>query len=367
LKSLSIQRAVVSGLLMSSVHEIVLPLRVIVGNGAIHSLVALLNEIKRKEPFRVGVVTGENTYLAGGRLVEEIARGVGDVYVLKVRDPNVVTAERVADEAVDRRLDVLIGVGGGKAIDVAKYAGFKVGVPVISVPLAPSHDGIASPFASLKGTDKPYSVKTRVPYAIVADTEIIARAPKRLILSGIGDLLGKFVSVKDWRLAHKLRGEYYGEYAAQLALLSAKHALRYHEVIAKGAPEGIRILVEALVSSGVSMCIAGSSRPASGSEHLFAHAIELLAPGKVLHGEAVALGSLIMLYIYGDPLWRKIKRVMKKIGLPTTAEELGLPPEMLVKALQIAPTIRPERYTILGERELSEEAAIKVLKDVGVI
>ena len=148
---------------MSSVHEIVLPLRVIVGNGAIHSLVALLNEIKRKEPFRVGVVTGENTYLDGGRLVEEIARGVGDVYVLKVRDPNVVTAERVADEAVDRRLDVLIGVGGGKAIDVAKYAGFKVGVPVISVPLAPSHDGIASPFASLKGTDKPYSVKTRVP------------------------------------------------------------------------------------------------------------------------------------------------------------------------------------------------------------
>ena len=121
------------------------------------------------------------------------------------------------------------------------------------------------------------------------------------------------------------------------------------------------------MSSGVSMCIAGSSRPASGSEHLFAHAIELLAPGKVLHGEAVALGSLIMLYIYGDPLWRKIKRVMKKIGLPTTAEELGLPPEMLMKALQIAPTIRPERYTILGERELTVEAAIKVLKDVGVI
>jgi glycerol-1-phosphate dehydrogenase [NAD(P)+] len=143
--------------------------------------------------------------------------------------------------------------------------------------------------------------------------------------------------------------------------------LKYHEIIAGGSPEGVRILVEALVSSGVSMCIAGSSRPASGSEHLFSHALEIVAPGKALHGEAVALGTVIMLYIYGDPLWRRIKSVMEKIGLPTKARELGVTGEELVKALTIAHTIRPERYTILSESGLSREAAIKALKETGVI
>ncbi len=352
---------------MSRIHEIILPLKVIVGSGALNSLPSILRELNDKETLRIGVVTGENTYTAGGVFVEKTARDFGEVFVWRVKDSKLETAQRIAEEASSKSIDVVIGVGGGKSIDIAKYTGFKTGVPVISIPLAPSHDGIASPFASLKGSDKPYSMKTSTPYAIIADTDIISKAPKRLILSGIGDLLGKFVSVRDWQLAHRLKGEYYGEYAAQLALLSAKHALRYHEEIASSSPEGVRILVEALVSSGVSMCIAGSSRPASGSEHLFAHALEILAPGRVLHGEAVALGTIIMLYIYGDPLWKRIRRVMRKIGLPTTASELGLPPEILVKALTIAPSIRPERYTILGERGVSEEAALKVLRETSVI
>jgi len=352
---------------MSSIHEITLPLKVIVGNGAINTIPSVLRELSEGKSMRIGIVTGESTYSVGGWVVEGMARGFGEVFVYRVRDSTVDTASRIAEDASIRQLDVVIGVGGGKSIDVAKYAGFKAGAVVISVPLAPSHDGIASPFASLKGGDKPYSMMTRVPYAVIADTEVISKAPRRLILSGIGDLLGKFVSVRDWELGHRLRGEYYGEYAAQLALLSAKHVLKYHDVIARGSPEGVRILVEALVSSGVAMCIAGSSRPASGSEHLFAHALELLAPGRVLHGEGVALGTIIMLYVYGDPLWRRIRGVMKKIGLPTTSVELGLPSEVLVKALTIAHTIRPERYTILGEKGLSEEAAVKVLRETGVV
>jgi glycerol-1-phosphate dehydrogenase [NAD(P)+] len=315
----------------------------------------------------VAIVTGENTYRAGGVIVEDLIKGFSRVIVAKVKSAHVSVAEEVVNKLSSEKIDVVLGVGGGKSIDVAKYVASKLEVPVVSIPLAPSHDGIASPFASLKGTERPYSTYTKVPYAIVADTELLSKAPKRLILSGIGDLLGKLVSVRDWKLAHKLRGEYYGEYAAQLALLSARHVIKYHEIIARGTPEGVRILAEALISSGVSMCIAGSSRPASGSEHLFAHALELLAPGKLLHGEAVALGTVLMLYIYSDSSWRKVKRIMKKVGLPTTAREAGLPPEILVKALTIAHTIRPERYTILGERGLSEEAAIKALRETGII
>lgn len=351
---------------MGSIHEIVLPQRVIVGEGAISRIPELLGELKGGQ-LRVGIVTGERTYLAGGQLIEKMIKDVAETRVWKVESANIEVATRIAEEALRAGVKVVIGAGGGKAIDVAKYVAHKIDIPMVSAPLAPSHDGIASPFASLRGTSKPYSIYTRVPYAVVADIELISRAPRRLILSGLGDLLGKFVSVKDWELAHRLKGEYYGEYAAQLALLSAKHAMRYHEIIASATLEGVRILVEALISSGVSMCIAGSSRPASGSEHLFAHALESLVPNKVLHGEAVAIGTVIMLYIYGDPLWKKVKNVAKKVGLPVTARDLGLPEEILVKALVSAHMIRPERYTILGEKGLPENAAIKVLRDVGII
>ncbi|MEM4717212.1 MAG: NAD(P)-dependent glycerol-1-phosphate dehydrogenase [Desulfurococcaceae archaeon] len=352
---------------MNNVHEIKLPQSVYVGEGAVNNISTIIRELTKQSILKIGIVTGENTYSIGGIIIEKQIRDLGSIYVWKVRESTIDTANKVLDEVLDKEINVMLGVGGGKSIDIAKYAGFKAGVPVISIPLAPSHDGIASPFASLKGIDKPYSIKTTTPYAILADTEIISRAPRRLILSGIGDLLGKFVSVRDWALAHRLKGEYYGEYAAQLALLSAKHVLKYHEVIASSTPEGVRILIEALISSGVSMCIAGSSRPASGSEHLFAHAVEMLSPGRVLHGEAVAIGTVIMLYIYGDSLWRKVRNVMRKIGLPTTARDLGLPGDVLVKALSIAHEIRPERYTILGERGLSIDASLKVLKETGIL
>jgi glycerol-1-phosphate dehydrogenase [NAD(P)+] len=355
------------GFTVLSIHSIELPKKVIVGSGAIRRVRDVVEEIAGCESGVIGIVTGESTYKVGGELVENIVSNCSRPMVIMARTPTLAEAESIVERAKSEAVKVVIGVGGGKAIDVAKYVGHKLGVPVISVPLAPSHDGIASPFASLKGASKPYSIPTVTPHAIIADVDIISKAPRKLILSGMGDLLGKFVSVRDWRLAHRLKGEYYGEYAAQLALLSAKHVLKYHEIIAGGSPEGVRILVEALVSSGVSMCIAGSSRPASGSEHLFSHALEIVAPGKALHGEAVALGTVIMLYIYGDPLWRRIKSVMEKIGLPTKARELGVTGEELVKALTIAHTIRPERYTILSETGLSREAAIKALKETGVI
>jgi glycerol-1-phosphate dehydrogenase [NAD(P)+] len=354
------------GYIVSSIHSIELPKKVIVGSGAITRVRDVVEEITGCKES-VGVITGENTYKVGGELVESIVGSCVEPKLIIVKTSMLTEAESIVERAKNEAVRLVMGVGGGKAIDVAKYVGYKIGVPVISVPLAPSHDGIASPFASLKGTSKPYSIRVMTPHAIIADIDIISKAPRKLILSGIGDLLGKFVSVRDWRLAHRLKGEYYGEYAAQLALLSAKHVLKYHEIIASGSPEGVRILVEALVSSGVSMCIAGSSRPASGSEHLFSHALEAVAPGKAHHGEAVAIGTVIMLYIYGDPLWRRIRSVMGKIGLPTRARDLGITSEEVIKALTIAHTIRPERYTILGESGLNREAAIRALRETGII
>ena len=349
------------------VHEITLPLKVIVGYEILSNLPEYLEKIKISKQLRIGIVSGPKTYSVAGKVVEEVLLDKGyDVVTWIIHDASVNTGKEVAEKAKEKEVKVFMGVGGGKSIDIAKYSAYVNNGYMISIPTAPSHDGIASPFASLKGTGKPTSIKTITPYAIIADIEVISKAPPRLIRAGVGDLIGKLTAVKDWQLAHRLRGEYYGEYAAQLALLSAKHVLRYHELIVSNNPEGVRILIEALISSGVAMCIAGSSRPASGSEHLFSHALDIIVPGKALHGEQVALGTIMMLYLYGDPMWKKIRKIMKKIGLPVTAKEIGIPPEKIVEALTIAHTIRPERYTILGEKGLTKEAAWRLVKETGV-
>jgi len=202
--------------------------------------------------------------------------------------------------------------------------------------------------------------------AIIADINVLSSAPRRLINAGIGDTIGKIIAVRDWKLASKLRGEYYGDYTASLALMSAKHALSCTRILNKDIKAGVRTLTEALISSGVAMGMAGSTRPASGSEHLFAHAIEMLYPNVGLHGELVALGTILMAYVHGIN-WRKIKRAMRRVGLPTKAKEIGIPDEGVIKALTIAHTIRPERYTILGDRGLTWESAEKIARETGVI
>ncbi len=348
-------------------HVITLPVRIIVGNGVLYGTPQYLRELGYRGA-RIGVVTGPHVYdKHGARLIDVLEEAGYRTRYWIVRDAHKDTADSVARGAGDYGVDLLIGLGGGKSIDLAKYAAHVIKRPFISIPTAASHDGIASPFASLKGTGRVTSVKAATPMAIIADVEVISGAPRRLLNSGVGDLVGKLSAVKDWRLAHKLRGEYYGEYAAQLALLSAKHVIRYHELIASGNPEGVRIVVEGLISSSVAMCIAGSSRPASGSEHLFSHALDMIAPRPALHGEQVGVGTIMMLYLYGDPRWRLVRRVLRKIGAPTTARELGIPPDIIIKALTIAHKIRPERYTILGDKGLTWEAAEKLARETGVI
>jgi glycerol-1-phosphate dehydrogenase [NAD(P)+] len=114
------------------------------------------------------------------------------------------------------------------------------------------------------------------------------------------------------------------------------------------------------------MCIAGSTRPASGSEHLFAHAVTMLVDNPPLHGELVGVGTIMMSYLHGLN-WRKIRRMLERLDMPTTASDLGLDEEIIVKALTMAASIRPERYTILGEKGLTEEAARRLVRVTGVV
>lgn len=344
-------------------HIIDLPKKVYIGYDIIENTREYIASLNLSDPFLI--ITGP---LVRKIVTQKVIDTLSDakVEVVEVKTASLDEINMVEEVAKKLNASTIIGVGGGNIIDTAKYVAYRLGKEFISLPTAPSHDGITSPFASIKGLGKPTSVKAKGPIAIIADINILSSAPRRLINAGIGDTIGKITAVRDWQLAAKLRGEYYGDYTASLALMSAKHALSCAKILDRDIKSGVRILVEALISSGVAMGMAGSTRPASGSEHLFAHAIEILYPDKGLHGELVALGTIIMAYIHGIN-WRKIKKAMKKIGLPTKAKQLGIPDEIVLKALTISHTIRPERYTILGDRGITWEAAEKIAKETGVI
>ena len=340
-------------------HDIELPRKILIGKGVIKSVgeVAKSLGLSGKAYVLLGK-TGRN--LATKDVLNSLTACGFDVV-----DNDVKEGEEVLKHVFDSRPDFVVSVGGGTTIDLGKYAAFKMGAPFISVPTAASHDGIASPMVSLKNLKTPYSIKARPPIAIIADVSVIMNAPHKLLASGCGDVLAKLTAVRDWRLAHMLKNEYYGEYAASLAEMSARLVMKNARLIGAHKEEGIRVVIEALVSCGVAMCIAGSSRPCSGSEHMFSHALDMIAPKPALHGEQCGVGTIMMACLHSID-WKRIKKALKVIGAPTTAKELGVEDEHVIRALVEAHKIRP-RYTILGDTGLTWEAAERLARVTGVI
>ncbi|AFK22943.1 NAD(P)-dependent glycerol-1-phosphate dehydrogenase [Pyrococcus sp. ST04] len=345
-------------------HLMEFPREVILGKDLIREVNNVAKRLKLSSP--VLVVYGPKTREIAGKDVEKALNSDFDVHSITVKEAHIKEVEIVEDKIRDEGIKWAIAVGGGSIIDVTKLASYRAGIPFISFPTTASHDGIASANASIKGLGAKTSIKARPPIAVIADIGIIKTAPKRYLAAGVGDVISNITAVRDWKLAHKIRGEYFSEYAAALSLMSAKMVMRDAEIIRLGEDEGIRKVVKALISSGVAMSIAGSSRPASGAEHLFSHALDMLLEKPALHGEQTGIGTIIMAYLHGIN-WKKIKETLKTVGAPTTAYELGIDPEIIIEALTIAHTIRPERYTILGRDGLTREAAERAAKITGVI
>jgi glycerol-1-phosphate dehydrogenase [NAD(P)+] len=342
-----------------------LPREVIVGNGAVERV----GEVTRRLGFNQSalVIAGSKTNDIAGKRVRELLEQRGMVVeTLLVEAATVKDVDCVQESIEAFKPQVVFGVGGGTKIDIAKCSSAQSEVPFISVPTTASHDGIASPLSSVKGSEKPYSVMAQAPLAIIADTKIIMRAPWRFAISGYADVVAKFTAVKDWKLAHVERNEYFGGYAASLALMSAKHVMSNAQLIKEKSEEGLRVLMEALISCGVSMSIAGSSRPCSGSEHLFSHALEIIRPNCTMHGERCGVGTVMMAYLHGSN-WKRIREVLRKLGAPTSAEELGVKRDDVLNALELATSLRPERFTILNKLSINRDAYEHLAKVTGVI
>ncbi len=328
-----------------------LPRDVVIGHDVLGQMPAVCEDLKLGPSALL--VSGKGTMNLAGTTVQEI---LSEKYTVKSFLAEEITAPVIKKgEKAAKGVDFLIGVGGGRVIDTAKIVSYNLDLPFISVPTAASHDGIASARASVSLGTGHSSLEAQPPVAIVADTGIIASAPHRLLAAGCADVISNYTAILDWELAHRVKGEPVSEYAITLSKMTAEILVKDAHLIKPHQEESAWIVVKALVSSGVAMSIAGSSRPASGGEHKFSHALDKLAPGKALHGESCGIGTIISMYLHGGD-WRAIRSSLKSIGAPVTPADVGIDDAVAVEALLMAKTIRPERFTIF-DMGLTKESA----------
>ena len=346
-----------------SERKIQMPREVYIDPGIIKRTGAICKSLHLDK--KILIVTGKHTFDAGAKpAIESLESDNIEYDVIKVDKASAESISEV-EELISSDTTVL-GIGGGKVIDVAKLSSFNQGVYFVSMPTTASHDGIVSPMASIKNPNTSISVTAHSPIAVIADSEILAQSPFRLLAAGCADLIANFTAIKDWELAHRLKNESFSESAAALSIMSAHLITDNIANIKPNLEPSARIVMKSLFSGGMAISIAGSSRPASGSEHLFSHALDKILDKPALHGEQCGIGTIMMMYLHGGD-WKAIKNALESVQAPTSAGEIGISEDDVIDALVMAHEIRPERYTILGDNGISREAAYELAYKTEVI
>jgi glycerol-1-phosphate dehydrogenase [NAD(P)+] len=275
----------------------------------INALEEVVTYIENKSFEHVVLIGDENTFkVAGGKLshylTEEKIR-----FSLSVIDSDenndVVADEKSVVQAlldIPKETDVLVAIGSGTIHDITRFCSAKMGIPFISVPTAPSVDGFTSMGAPLiiRGVKRTFQMTS--PIAVFADLTLLKMSPQKMVAAGFGDMVAKFTSLADWKFGHLVAGEPYCSLAAQITREALESCIVNAEEIAKGNEEGIRILIESLIKSGLAMLLFGQSHPASGGEHHLSHywEMEFLKQNRptVLHGAKVGIATSLLSVIY---------------------------------------------------------------------
>lgn len=277
---------------------------------------------------------------------------------LECRDTSFETAQRLFIDLA-RDTTALIGIGGGRALDVAKYLAFLAHIPNVAVPTSLSNDGFCSPGASLTVEGRRRSLSAALPFGVIIDTAVCLAAPETLWLSGIGDLIAKVTAVRDWKLALHATGEPVNDFAALLSDATV------HQFISRPVRDelGVRLLGTALMLNGIAMEICGSSRPASGSEHLVSHALDSLAMRPRLHGLQVGVATYLVSRLQGGVSSDTIHRLLGDCGFWEVIRRDPLPRDEWLEAFRRAPVVKSGFYTILSSRDCFAEVAALIDHD----
>ena len=331
------------------------PLAVEIRSGAVAALGDLLADARVSRIGRVAVALGRGY---GERIIPAVGPALTNADIHRVGEGTIEAARALADALRGggrrRRRH-----GGGRTLDVAKYAASITGLPFVSVATTLTHDGLASPVASLEHGGRKGSYGVAMPLAVVVDLDFVRLSPPAQLLGGVGDAVSNLNALADWRLSATVNDETVDGLAAALARTAGEAVL--HHPAGLGDEEFLTSLAEALVLSGLAMATAGTSRPCSGSCHEISHAVDLAFPGRSTHGLQVAVGALFCSWLRDDPLTDVLDACLRRHGVPRLPADLGLDEHEFVQAVVAAPDTRPDRFTVLEHLALSpDEIAARV-------
>lgn len=290
------------------------------------------------------------------------------------RPPDVAIADTDQDWAADtgavakeQGVDAIVAVGGGRCLDVAKLAAARAGVVNVAVPTQLSHDGICSPVAVVPNADgRNESLGAVEPRLVFLSLPTLVRAPADSFAAGMGDLLANPLALRDWALVAERGLEDIDQRAWDLSVESfelIENDLDRAPSKSASDPSFHRRLADALVLSGMAMIVAGTSRPASGSEHEISHAMDELLGGRAMHGAQVAFGCIFSLALYEEDT-DAFRSRLRTLGLPQHPQDLSLSHQELIDVLLAAPDTRPGRYGILEDANLDESEAAALVKRI---
>lgn len=298
-------------------HNCILIEKICIEKGAFEEAAAYM---KQKGFIKGVIIADENTFAAAGEALSRALAGYGMEIVICLINPDE-NGDVLADEKsivqalleIPPDTDVLVAAGTGTLHDIVRFCSAKMRIPFISIPTAPSVDGFTSMGAPLivRGIKKTFQMNA--PIAVFADVDVLLKAPKELIAAGFGDMIAKYTSLADWRFGHLAAGEPYCPLVANMTRKSLDLAVTSIEQIAKGEEEGVRLLMEALIKSGLAMIIFGRSHPASGGEHHLSHYWEMEFIRQkwpaVLHGAKVGVSTALLSDLYKRKLLEALRNL----------------------------------------------------------
>lgn len=328
-------------------------------------------------PEAVGAFSGKNALLVGdshtwplaGERVRALLEGAGlavRTYVFSRR------AHYTTDEAAIGELlvhmpqdtDLIVAVGSGTMNDISRAVSVRCGRPYVIVGTAPSMDGYASSTSAVVCGEEKVSVPLGSPYGIVIDTQLLVTAPDEMLSAGIGDVLGKHVTLADWRLAAREGREHYCPEISDLIEAACRRCQAGYRGVLGRDPAALGDMADTLVMAGAAISMFGTSRPCAGSEHQLAHVweVEALRGGarSPLHGNFVGLGTVAAILLYREaadeldfsslgyalPAPEEIEAILAEAGGWALKERLGVGRASFLDAFGHAARVNP-RYTVL--------------------
>lgn len=326
------------------------PLSVDIRHGAVDRLAELLADGRISSGGRVAIAVGPGL---GDELVDILGPQLREADMFRVEDGSVDRARELAASVRESFYDAIVGIGGGRTIDVAKYAASLAGVPMVTVATSLAHDGLASPVASLEHNGRKGSYGVHIPIAVIVDLDYVIRSPARWQRAGVGEALSNLSALQDWWLAHEQRGSAVDGLATAFARCGAEAVLYHRDSVDSDA--FLAVLAEALVLSGLAMSVAGTSQPCSGACHEISHAVDARYATGGRHGEQVAVGALFASYLRDDGSATRLDESLRRHAVPRLPADIGLSTEQFCDVVAAAPSTRPDRYTVLEHLGMSDE------------